>query len=133
HFVTSGEVAHAVAAILETFDDGGWRAFNVASPAYASLEGFVEVCSEVAGVEPVVRPVGGGPTGTGGAVFEMTNPVFPFPNESYLLDTTALEAAGLAATPVALDAAIEGSLADLVDSPARRWSRSPAERALLDG
>ena len=51
----------------------------------------------------------------------------------YLLDTTALEAAGLAATPVALDAAIEGSLADLVDSPARRWSRSPAERALLHG
>src|SRR5262249_18812433 len=56
HFVTGGEVAHAIVAVLEAFEDGGWRAFNVASPAYASLEGFVEICAEVAGVESVVRP-----------------------------------------------------------------------------
>jgi nucleoside-diphosphate-sugar epimerase len=132
-FVTAGQVAHAVVAALEAFDEGGWRAFNVASPGYASLEGFVEVCAEVVGVEPFVRPVGGGATGTGAPVFEMASPVFPFPNENYLLDTTSLGAAGLAPAPVALEAMIGESLAHLVDSPERRWSRSPAERELLGG
>ena len=132
-FVTSAQVAYAVVATLEAFDGGGWRAFNVASPGYASLEGFVKVCAEVADAEPVIRLVGNGPTGTTSPVFEMPNPVFPFPNENYLLDTSALERAGLAATPVALDATIEMSLAALLGSSERRWSRSTAELALLSG
>jgi nucleoside-diphosphate-sugar epimerase len=130
-FVTSGQVAHAIVAALEAFEDGGWRAFNVASPGYASLEGFVAVCAEVAGAEPIVRLVGNGPSGTGRPVFEMVNPVFPFPNENYVLDTSALERAGLAAAPVALETMLAASLAALLDSPERHWSRSPAELALL--
>ena len=132
-FVTSAQVAYAVVAALEAFDGGGWRAFNVASPGYASLEGFVKICAEVADAEPVVRLVGNGPTGTTSPVFEMANPVFPFPNENYLLDDSALERAGLAATPVALDAMIEMSLAALLGSSERRWSRTAAELAVLAG
>jgi nucleoside-diphosphate-sugar epimerase len=132
-FVTSAQVAHAIVAALEAFEDGGWRAFNVASPGYVSLEGFVRVCADVAEAEPIIRLVGNGPSGTGGPAFEMANPVFPFPNENYVLDTSAVEQARLAAPPVALDAMIAASLATLVDSPQRRWSRSPAELALLAG
>ena len=51
----------------------------------------------------------------------------------YLLDTTALAAAGVAGAPVTFDAAIDASLAELVGTSARHWSRSPAERARLDG
>jgi nucleoside-diphosphate-sugar epimerase len=130
-FVTSGQVAHAIVAALEAFEDGGFRAFNVASPACASLEGFVQVCAEVARVEPRVRAVGGGPTGTGAPSFEMTNPVFPFPNESYLLALTAAEAASLSAPPVALDEMIEPTLTELAAAPRRSWQRSAAELAVL--
>jgi nucleoside-diphosphate-sugar epimerase len=131
-FVTSTQMAYAIVAALETFDDGGWRAFNVASPGYASLEGFVQVCADIAGAEPIIRHVGNGPTGTGAVAFAMANPLVPFPYESYLLETSALKKAGLAAPAVTLDTMIEASLAALLASPERRWSRSAAEVSALD-
>jgi nucleoside-diphosphate-sugar epimerase len=131
-FVSAAQVAHSLAAILERFDEG-WRAFNIASPGSVSLEGFVRVCAVVAGVEPRFRRVGGGPTGTGGAVFAMANAIFPFPNESYLLDLTASVEAAIAPPPTTLDRMIEDALEDLNTSPERRsWRRTPAETSVLD-
>jgi len=130
-FVSSRQVAHSIVAALETFD-GGWRAFNIAAPSYVSLEGFVYVCASVANVKPYFRHVGGGPTGTASSVFDMSNPIFPFPNENYLLDLTASEKAGIAPSPVTLETMIEDALADLNANPEQRnWHRTPAELSLL--
>lgn len=130
-YVSSRQVAHSIVAALETFD-GGWQAFNIASPGYASLEGFVRVCASVANVEPCFRHVGGGPTGTASSVFDMSNPIFPFPNENYLLDLTASEKAGIAPPPVTLETMIEDALADLnANLEQRNWRRTPAELSLL--
>jgi 2'-hydroxyisoflavone reductase len=131
-FVSSRQVAHSIVAVLETFGDGGWRAFNIASPGYVSLEGFMRVCASVANVEPRFRHVGGGPTGSGSSVFDMSNPIFPFPNENYLLDLAASERAGIAPPPVTLESMIEEALADLnAHSEQRNWRRTAAELSLL--
>src|SRR5206468_470137 len=132
-FVSAAQVAHSIVEVLERFREG-WRAFNIASPGYISLEGFVEVCAEVAGVEPRFRRVGGGPSGTGSAVFEMADPVFPFPNENYLLDLSASVEAGVAPPPTTLDRMIEDALESLNTNPDRRnWRRTPAELSVLGG
>jgi 2'-hydroxyisoflavone reductase len=134
HFVSARGAAHAIVAALETFADGGWRAFNVASPEYRSLVGFVAECAEVAGVDAQTRRLGGGPTGTDEPVFDMSDCVFPFPNETYVLDLAASVDAGVAPEPERLAATLEASLAELRTRPElRRWTRTPAElRALRD-
>ncbi len=131
-FVTSGQVAHSIVAALETFRHEGWQAFNIASPGFTSLEGFVRACASVAHVKPFFRHIGGGPTGTARLVFDMNNPVFPFPNENYVLDLTSSEKAGIASPKTALEAMIEDALVDLnshIDQ--RRWSRTSAELSVL--
>jgi nucleoside-diphosphate-sugar epimerase len=131
-FVTSGQVAHSLVAALETFRHEGWQAFNIASPGFVSLEGFVRACASVAKVEPLFRHIGGGPTGTASVVFDMNNPVFPFPNENYVLDLTMSKEAGIASSPTALETMIEEALADLNSHPDQRtWHRTPAELSVL--
>jgi len=131
HFVSTRQIAHSIVAALESFDRG-WRAFNVASPGYVSLEGVVRVCASIVNVEPRFHPIGGGPTGTASSAFDMANPVFPFPNEHYLLDLTASEKSGVAPPPVTLETMIEDALADLNTNPEQRsWRRTPAELSLL--
>lgn len=132
-FLSAEQAAEAVVGAVETFDGGGWRAFNIASPGHASLEEFVHVCASVARVEPRFRVVGGGPTGTGGAVFDIRNCVFPYPNSSYLLDLSASEQAGIAPRPIALEATIEASLGELrANRKLRDWRRTTAELAVID-
>jgi len=131
-FVSSEQVAQSLVAILERFGDGR-HAFNIASPGYASLEGFVELCAAVAGLEARIRTVGGGPTGTGSSTFTMTDAVFPFPNENYLLDLDASVAAGVAPPATTLDEMLAAELAELEARPERRaWRRTAAEQALID-
>jgi len=130
-FVSATQVAGALVEIVERFE-AGRRALNVASPGYASLEGFVELCAEVAGVEPRLRRLGGGVTGTGSPTFAMTDCVFPFPNENYLLDLAASERAGVAPPPTSLEAMLAESLDWLRASPERRrWRRTAAEAAVF--
>jgi len=130
-FVSAAQVAHALVAIVERFETG-LRALNVASPGYASLEGFVALCAQVAGVEPRLTRVGGGPTGTGAATFAITDCVFPFPNENYLLDLAAAADAGVAPPPADVEQVLAESLEWLRSDPARRrWRRTPAETAAL--
>jgi nucleoside-diphosphate-sugar epimerase len=132
-FVSSRQLAWSIVAALEGFDDGGWRAFNIASPGYVSLEGFVQVCASVAGVEPRFRYVGRGATRTGSPVFDMTNPVFPFPNENYLLALSSSEATGIAPGPVPLESMVDAALTDLLkDSRQRNWQRTSSELSVLE-
>jgi nucleoside-diphosphate-sugar epimerase len=130
-FVSATQAAHSIVAILEQFDRG-WRAFNIASPGYASLEGFVHTCAAVAGVAARIRRVGRGATGTGSPVFVMTDAVFPFPNENYLLDLSASTSAGVAPLPTTLEEMLRSELEDLNANPERRrWQRTAAESALI--
>jgi nucleoside-diphosphate-sugar epimerase len=131
-FLSVDQAAEAMVHCLETFDTGGTRAFNIASPALASLEGFVYACARVAGVEPLYRVLGSGPTGTTSTVFNPVDCVFPFPNENYILDLRASERAGVSPAPVRLDEMITRSLEALLDDPSRRaWRRTLAESAAL--
>jgi 2'-hydroxyisoflavone reductase len=130
-FVSSAQVADAIVRILER-SRVGWSALNIASPGYVSLEAFVRICGDVAGVDVRVRCVGGGATGTGEDVFRMAEPVFPFPNENYLLDLSASAAAGVAPPPTTLRQMLEDALSDLEAHPDRRaWRRTTAELAQL--
>ena len=130
-FVSSAQVAEVLVRILEQ-PRVGWRPLNIASSGFVSLEGFVRICAEVAGVDARIHGVGGGATGTAEGVFRMADPLFPFPNESYLLDLSAATAAGLAPAPTTLRRMIEDALADLRAHPERRaWTRTAAEQRHL--
>lgn len=130
-FLSADQAAAAIVAALENFGTG-WRPFNIAAPGATSLESFVCACADVAGVEPRLRPIGRGPTGTVSPVFDMLDCVFPFPNQNYLLDVTASALAGIAPEPVALDEIIRASLDELSSRPElRRWHRTRAEAEAL--
>lgn len=131
-FLSVGQAAEAIDAVLQRFDDGGWRAFNIASPGFTSLQGFVEICGAVAGIAPRVRAIGGGATGTGDEIFDMQDCVFPFPNLNYVLDLRASEAAGVAPAPVDLEDMLTETMVELQEEAARRvWRRTPVERGVL--
>jgi nucleoside-diphosphate-sugar epimerase len=132
-FVSSDQVAHALVAALEAFEFGGWRAFNIATPHFTTLIGFVRICARVAGMDARVRCVGGGFTGVGSPVLDRTNPLFPFPNLTYVLDVQASMRAGIAPSPRSIESMIAEALEALLASPERRsWSRTTAELRYLD-
>ena len=127
-FVSSEQVAHAMVAALETIEGGGWRAFNIASPGFTSLVGFVQICAEIAGTGARVRCVGGGPTGDGSRSVNRANPLFPFPNVNYVLDLQASVRVGIAPPAVSLASMIASALEALQARPERRaWKRTPLE------
>lgn len=128
--------SHAADALARavTLTEPGFTAFNVASPRCAtSLEGFVDVCAEVAGRPAITRTVGGGPTGLDLPQFDTRNCVFPFTNENTLADLNAARDAGLLAPFLDLREMIDTALRALTDEPERRrWSRTEAEQHVLD-
>lgn len=126
-FVSAHQVAVLAVNALETFSEGGVRAFNVAEPsAVASALGFIDLCAAVAAKPARVRHVD--PT----IHFDRTDPVFPFPNENYLLDTRAAQEAGLQPPEVSLHDMLAAAFEYLVAHPERRtWKRSGAELAQL--
>ena len=128
--------SHAADALARSLalTEPGFTAFNVASPrCNTSLEGFVQICAEVAATPAVTRTVGGGPTGLDLPQFDTRNCVFPFTNENTVADLNAARGAGLLAPFLDLHQMIDTALAALTDDPARRrWSRTDAERQLLD-
>ena len=127
-FVSTRQVAQAMVGALETFAGGGWRVYNIASPGFCSLEGFVQICAGIVHKEPNVRTVGGGATGGAGEVFNGGNAVFPFPNANYVLDLDAAGQAGIAPQAETLNDMLVDAFEFLQADPARRkWARTPAE------
>lgn len=128
-FISSAQVGDVFAAAVSAAGTPGVTPFNVAADELVSLEGFVDICASVAGVDPLRRAVGGGATGTGAAVFDASDPVFPFPNENYALDVTAARQAGLAPGRRRVREMIELAFETLLADPERRkWERTQAER-----
>jgi nucleoside-diphosphate-sugar epimerase len=129
-------IHHAAEALTRALDIEavGFRPFNVASRrCNTSLEGFVDVCAEVAAVTPRVRRVGGGPTGEDVEVFNGIDCVFPFSNENTVADTSAAREAGLLEPYLPLHDMIAEALRYLNDHPDRRqWTRTPAEQRVMN-
>ncbi|MDO8188176.1 NAD-dependent epimerase/dehydratase family protein [Conexibacter sp. CPCC 205706] len=110
----------------------GFQPLNVATTELVSLAGFVALCAEVARTPVRTRPVGGGPTGTGNDVFDAADCVFPFPNDSYVLDVARLAALGLDLPEVSVREMIARALTALrADPERRRWRRTEAEKTWL--
>lgn len=132
-FVSSDSLAHSLVAVLETFDSGGWRAFNIASPGYTSNEGFVRICASVVGIEPMLRYVDH-PRDIQDVAFNMRDAIFPFPNENYLLDVSVSEQAGIAPPVESLEDTVTRTLEDMRTNPENReWKRTEAELSVLNG
>lgn len=129
-FITADQVGESVAAMVASTGTG-MTIYNIADDrALCTTEGFVQLCAEVAGVEVRIVPAPG-PTGST-EPFDAVNCVFPFPNESYLLDTTAARRAGFLPRPRPLRHSIGQALEVLLAEPDRRnWERTTAERAIL--
>ena len=129
-------IHHAAQALTRALDLDldGFRPFNVASRrCNTSLEGFVDVCAEVAAVTPRVRFAGGGPTGEDLDVFNGIDCVFPFSNENTVADTSAASKAGLLEPYLPLHDMIAEALHYLNDHPDRRqWTRTPAEQRVMN-
>ncbi len=124
----------AAAAAVHSLDPAISGAFNVANPdECVSLIGLVALCAQLAERDPLVRHVGGGPTGTGHDVFDPANAVFPFPAVNYVLDVRAAQRAGLLAATRPASETLAESFEYLVSHPERRvWSRTAAEREALE-
>jgi 2'-hydroxyisoflavone reductase len=129
-------VDHAAEALARsvTLAAPGFTAFNVASPrCVTSLQGFAEVCADVAATPAIIRTVGGGPTGLDLAQFDTRDCVFPFTNENTVADLDAARGAGLIAPFLDLHQMIETALTALTDEPSRRrWNRTAAELQILE-
>jgi 2'-hydroxyisoflavone reductase len=131
-FVSTRQVGQALVAALEAFADGGWRAFNIGSPDFVSLQGFVTICAQLCGVSPNGRFLGGSPTGTSGESFNPGDAVFPFPNVNYVLDVSASAEAGIAPSGQSVPAMVADAFEALMATPKRRsWSRTRAELSLI--
>jgi nucleoside-diphosphate-sugar epimerase len=130
HFVSTKQIAEMFVNALERRSAGGIEAYNVAPHGnLASLEGFVLLCAEVAEREPRVRRLG---RAAEERPFDPAECVFPFPNENYVLDGRAAEAAGIAPQDDSVRAMISRALESLVDAPDRRlWTRTAAELEYL--
>ncbi len=131
-FVTTNQVGYAMVAALETFQTGGIRVFNIASPGFVSLRGFVELCAAATNTIPQLRAVPAEQSIPESGVFNPANPVFPFPNVNYVLDIQASIHAGIAPPPVSILSMVEDALEALLSNPERRkWARTKAELAFL--
>lgn len=130
HFVTAQQVGQSVANMVARSPGPGLEVFNIADPGLVcTTEGFVHLCAEVAGTEPLITFV---PSPTPDTPFDPGNCVYPFPNEAYLLDVRRAAEAGLLPDPRSFSEAIGDALDVLRAEPERRvWSRTAAEEAAL--
>lgn len=125
-FVSIDQVGDAVARAVDT-PPAGWLPVNIGNPSFTSLTGFVELCADIVGVEPDIRT-----TPASSRPFDPYDAVFPFPNENYVLETTASQVHGLAPAPVAVPAMLRAAFDHLIAHPERRvWQRSSAENAVM--
>ena len=89
-FVYAEDVARAIVASLERPDIVGGEAYNCTHPKPITNRGFVELCAEVHGTEAQIVPIDEQALGVAAETVDLTNIVFPYPAEHYVLDGTKL-------------------------------------------
>jgi nucleoside-diphosphate-sugar epimerase len=89
-FVYVEDAARAVVAALERPDVADGQAYNCTHLRGITNRGWVELCADVAGHEARITPVDVEAVGAASDVVDLTDIVFPYPDEHYLLDGTKL-------------------------------------------
>jgi nucleoside-diphosphate-sugar epimerase len=77
-------------AALERPDVAAGQDWNCAYPAGLTNRGFVELCADVAGLTAEIVPIDDEALGVASPVVDLTDVVFPYPDDHYLLDSTKL-------------------------------------------
>jgi nucleoside-diphosphate-sugar epimerase len=90
-FVYVEDATDAVVAAMLRPDVAGGEAYNCAYRGAMTNRGWVELCAAVAGREPWIVDVDEAALGVAAETVDLTNIVFPYPNEHYVLDGRKLQ------------------------------------------
>lgn len=89
-FVFAEDVAKALVVALERPDVTGGEAYNCAYERGITNHGWVQLCADIAGIDAEIVPIDEAELGVQSATVDLTDIVFPYPSEHYLLDGTKL-------------------------------------------
>ncbi len=89
-FVYIDDVVEALLAVLERPDVAAGSAYNCAYGKAITNRGWVELCADVAGIEPWLVDIDETTLGVAMSSVDLTNIVFPYPDLHYILDGTKL-------------------------------------------
>ena len=96
-FIYAGDVASAIVRILSLSRSKGSEEFNLAIPQATTSRGFVDLASEVCGIEPIVVSYQPEEFQIDTLNFDLKNVAFPFPeNNAYLSSEKILTRLGFA-------------------------------------
>jgi nucleoside-diphosphate-sugar epimerase len=89
-FVYAEDVARAIVATLERPEVAGGQAYNCLHPRPITNRGWVELCADVLGVDAEIVSIDESELGVAAETVDLTNIVFPYPAEHYVLDGSKL-------------------------------------------
>ena len=89
-FVYADDVARAIVATLERPEVAGGQAYNCLHPRPITNRGWVELCADVLGVDAEIVSIDESELGVAAETVDLTNIVFPYPAEHYVLDGSKL-------------------------------------------
>jgi 2'-hydroxyisoflavone reductase len=89
-FVYADDVARAIVAALERRDVAAGQAYNCTYARAITNRGWVELCADVLGLEAQIVPIDERELSVGADTVDLTNIVFPYPDEHYVLEGTKL-------------------------------------------
>lgn len=89
-FVYVEDVARALLAALERPDVAAGQAYNCTYNRAMTNRGWVELCADVLGAEAQIVPIDEDALHVAAATVDLTNLVFPYPSEHYILDGAKL-------------------------------------------
>jgi nucleoside-diphosphate-sugar epimerase len=96
-FIYAGDVASAIVRILSLIRSKGSEEFNLAIPQATTSRGFVDLASEVCGIEPIVVSYQPEEFQIDTINFDLKNVAFPFPeNNAFLSSEEILTRLGFA-------------------------------------
>jgi nucleoside-diphosphate-sugar epimerase len=89
-FVYAADVARALVAALDRPETAGGEAYNCTHPSAITNRGWVELCAQVLAITPTIVPIDEQALGVAAETVDLTNLVFPYPAEHYVLDGAKL-------------------------------------------
>jgi nucleoside-diphosphate-sugar epimerase len=89
-FVYAEDVARAIVTTLERPDVAAGQAYNCTYARPITNRGWVELCADVLGTEAQLVAIDEAELGVAAETVDLTNLVFPYPAEHYVLDGTKL-------------------------------------------
>jgi nucleoside-diphosphate-sugar epimerase len=90
-FVYVDDTVRALVAAIEQRDVSSGQAYNCAYARSITIRGWVELTATVLDTEPTIVPVDEAALGVASPTVDLTDVVFPYPNEHYVLDGAKLE------------------------------------------